>query len=254
MNGSTSSLPARAEDRLPLPEIFPDLLHMRVLCLTLDAPSQPVRSFDSLDFSTATRDELYVWSEHISLDQVPADILISVLDRLFFVGTEFPHLTCSGIHALHVFRSSCKKLCDIVHTWIERDEVQSFFQDIQNDILIRGPMQLSRSNVDSLRVARENTLAYDTAANCVECLKFLIENELVGIQFYDETGRNYLHAAINNDNNDCLQYILTNLAPAEIDRTTDINLSRLCGHPLVQLAEKRNERGFELVLEQLLGH
>ncbi|KAJ5191882.1 uncharacterized protein N7498_010867 [Penicillium cinerascens] len=254
MDGNTSSLPARAEKRLPFSYILLDLLHGRALCLTVDAPSQPIYSFDSLDYSIATHEELYVWSEHISLAQVPADILTAVLDRLFFIGTEFPHLTCGSIHALHTLRSSCKEICDVGHAWIGREEIQNFFGTIQKDILIRGPMQLSQSNVYSVRVPRGNTLAYDAAANCVDCLKFLTENHLVGIQFYDETGRNYLHAAIDNDNNDCLQYILNNLAPGDIDRTTAINLSRLCGHPLVQLAEKRNQRGFELVLQQLLGH
>jgi hypothetical protein len=254
MNGNASSLPAQAKEEMSLADIFIEILHGRALCLAIDPPFQPLGKFDTFDFSTGTRDELYEWSSHLSLAQVPAHTLISVLNRLFFIGTEFPHLTCSGIHSLHFLRSSCKKICDVVHSWIEREEVQAFFQTIKDDILIRGPMQLSRKSAVSLRVPRENTLVYDTAANCVECLKFLVETRLIGIEYYDETGRNYLHAAIDNDNNDCLHYLLNNLSAAEVDRTTDINLSRMSGHPLVQLADKRNQRGFEIVLQQLLGH
>ncbi|KAJ5129108.1 hypothetical protein N7526_007274 [Penicillium atrosanguineum] len=253
MNGTTSLLRAQVEE-VSLSDIFLELLHGRALCLAVDPPFQPPSAFGTFDFSTGTRDELYEWSSHLSLAQIPANLLISVLDRLFFIGTEFPHLTCSGIHSLHFLRSSCRAICVIVHLWLERGEVQSFLREIKDNILIRGPMQLSRKNADSFRVPRENTLPYDTAANCVDCLKFLVEHRLVGIEYYDETGRNYLHAAIDNDNNDCLQYLLNNMTPSEVDRTTDINLSRLCGHPLVQLAEKRNQRGFEIVLLQLLGH
>lgn len=253
MDGTTSLLPAQVEE-VSLSDIFLELLHGRALCLAVEPPFQPPSAFGTFDFSTGTPDELYEWSSHLPFTQIPANILISVLDRLFFIGTEYPHLTCSGIHSLHILRSSCKEICDIVHLWLERDEVQRFLRRIKNDFLIRGPIQQSRKNADSFGVPRESTLPYETAANCVDCLKFLVEHRLVDIAYYDETGRNYLHAAIDNNNNDCLQYLLDNMTPAEVDQTTDVDLSRLCGHPLVQLAEKRNQRGFEISLHRLLGH
>ncbi|KAJ5682084.1 uncharacterized protein N7477_002024 [Penicillium maclennaniae] len=253
MDGSKSLLGASVEE-LSLYDIFFEILHVRVLFLAVDPPLHPPSAFCGFNFSTGTPDELYEWSSHLPLAQIPAHILIPVLDRLFFIGTEVPHLTSSGIHSLHILRSSCREICDIVYLWLERDEVQILLRKIRDDILIRGPIQLSRKNADSISIPRENTLPYNAAAKCVDCFKFLVEHRLVGIEYYDETGRNYLHAAIDNDNNDCLQYLLNIMTPADVDRTTDMTLSRLCGHPLVQLAEKRNQSGFEMILHQLLGH
>lgn len=249
MESGDCELPCDVESRTLV-----DILVSRALCLAISAPETPERAFDSLDYTTANRHAIYEWADHLNLASIPTTVFHQVLDRLFFIDTEYPHLTCAAIHSLHVMRSTCKPLCDDIHSWIERKPVQDFFQKIRDDIVVRGRIQFARSNLKRHQIHTQNTMAYDCASNCLECLKFLVELELVKPHLYDETRRGLLHAAITHGCDEVLDYLLKALTPSQVDATTDLNLGYLEGHPLMELAIARNERGFERVLDQLLGH
>lgn len=238
----------------PGKQLLLDILVSRALCLTIFAPDEPEWDFDSLDYNNTNQHAIHDWVDHLSLASIPTEIFHQVLGRLFFIGTENPHLTCASIHALHVMRSSCNPLCDKVHSWVERGEVQDFFQTVRDDIVVRGPVQFASSNLKNRKIHTQNLMAYECAAHCLECLKFLVDLDLVKPHLYDETRRNFLHAAINFDCDEVLDYLLKTLTPSQIDATTDLNLSYLDGHPLMQLAIARNQHGFEQVFGRLLGH
>lgn len=230
-----------------------DILVSRALCLTISPPEEPEWDFDRVDYDNTNQHAIHDWVDHLSLASVPTDIFHQVLDRIFFIGTEHPHLTCASIHALHVMRASCKTLCHSVRSWIKHKDVQDFLQTVRDDIVIRGPVQFARSNLKHHKIHTQNPMAYECAAHCLECLKFLVDLDLVKPHLY-ETRRNFLHAAINFECDEVLDYLLKTLTPSQIDATTDLNLSYLDGHPLMQLAAARNQYGFERVLGRLLGH
>lgn len=245
-----------AQMTVPTPgrQLLVDILVSRALCLAIAQTENPEFDFGSLDYTTANQHTIYDWADHLHLASVPADILHQVLDRLFFIGTEYPHLTSASIHALHVMRSSCKTLCDKIHTWLEQEHAQTFLQTIRDGLIIHENVQLSRSTSKRPQIHRQNTMAYDCAANCLECFKFLIDLDLVKLHLYDETQRNFLHAAINHGCDDVLNYLLKTLTPQQINTTTNLKLTYIAGHPLMQLAIARNQHGFERVLHRLLGH
>lgn len=245
---------AQTTEPSPGSQLLLDILVSRALCLAITAPETPEFDFDSLDYTHTNQHAIYDWADHLDLASIPTEIFHQVLDRLFFMGTEYPHLTCASIHALHVMRSSCKPICDKIHSWIKRNEVQDFLQMVRDDIVVRGHIQFARSNLKKHQIHTQNTMAYDCASNCLECLKFLIDLGLAKPHLYDETRRSFLHAAINHECDEVLDHLLKTLTPPQIDATTDMSLGYLDGHPLMQLAIARNQRGFEKVLERLLGH
>lgn len=231
-----------------------ELLVSRALCLAISPPDEPEWDFDSLDYNNTNQHAIYDWVDHLNLGSVTKEIFLQVLDRLFFIGTDSPHLTCASIHAIHVMRSFCKSLRSKIHSWIKHEDVQDFLQTVRDEIVIRGPIQFARSSLKTHKLHTQNTMAYECAAHCLDCLKFLVDFDLVKPHLYDETRRNFLHAAINFECDEVLDYLLKTLTPVQIDATTDLNLSYLDGHPLMQLAIARNQRGFEKVFGRLLGH
>lgn len=235
-------------------QLLLNILVSRALCLTISPPEEPEWDFDRVDYDNTNQHAIYNWLDHLSLASIPLDIFHQVLDRMFFIGTEYPHLTCASIHALHVMKASCKPLCNGIQSWIKHKDVQVFLQTVRDDIVIRGPVQFARSNLKQHKIYTQNPMAYECAAHCLECLKFLMDLDLAKPHLYDETRRNFLHAAINFERDEVLDYLLKTLTPPQIDATTDLNLSYLDGHPLMQLATQRNQHGFERVFGRLLGH
>lgn len=207
------------------------------------------------DMNKRTAAQQIQWASKLPLVQLPQKALEIIYNRMvgFSVGVRYMEET--KIHALHGLLKPHGILKHSVEKWLRRPET---IQNMKSMIRSYRDYDDASAHVDACTAfPREGdghpfktSPSYDSAVQCAECLRFLVDWKIVTITGYDSTGRNWIEAGLNGPNMDLLTYMVTNADPQHILQPRDIRDNHE-NHILLSLVGVGAFSQFEVALNRL---
>ncbi|KAJ5545511.1 hypothetical protein N7535_006103 [Penicillium sp. DV-2018c] len=174
---------------------------------------------------TKTAAQQIQWATKLPLAQLPQNILEIIYGRFVGFPSAVRYIDPSKIHALHGLLQGV--LGSSVETWLKRpqtvDKMRARIRSYRDyDEAMAHLSQHTASAEPETDSDPKTDPAYDAAKECAECLEFLINWDIVKCNGYDQSGRNWIEAALDGLNMRLLTYLVNKVDPKHLLARRDL--------------------------------
>jgi hypothetical protein len=195
------------------------------------------------------------WATKLPLVELPQKLLEVIYDRFVGFSLAARYMEASKIHALHGLLKHPGALKSSVGKWLKRPQTLDRMRALIRSYKDYDEAMAHLSHCTAFPRETDNdpfktNPAYDAALECSDCLEFLIDWDIVKPSGYDQSGRNWIEAALNGLNMELLTYLVSEVDPKHLLNRRDIREPHE-NHILLSLAGVGAFSQFETVLKRL---